>query len=293
MQYVEFKKMVADSVAERIEASVRIEEVQKNNGVVLDGLVIKREGEELSPTIYLNGYFERIEDGSTYDDVVNDIVETYESHRLTCGDIANKFMDYDWVKDNLIMRLVNTEKNKEMLDDVPHIKFLDLTIVFAVRMLVKSGLYGSALIHNRHVECWGVDPCTLYEDAKKSCKEILPPMQISMSSLLGGAMPDDIMQALFEEDPMYVVSNNERSFGAAVMLYPDAYKYLADKFESDMYIIPSSVHETIAVPVNSGIELEALNQMIPTVNAGSVQAQEVLSDHAYIYIRETGRIEIA
>ena len=45
--------------------TVRVKEVQKNNGLVLNGLIIQKTGVNIAPTIYLDAYYEDYRNGRT------------------------------------------------------------------------------------------------------------------------------------------------------------------------------------------------------------------------------------
>lgn len=69
-------------------------------------------------------------------------------------------------------------------------------------------------------------------------------------------MPPEIADMMLGEMPpeqqMYVISNNKGINGAVSMLYEDGLHELAEKLGSDLYIMPSSIHEVIAVSTDLG-----------------------------------------
>jgi hypothetical protein len=82
--------------------------------------------------------------------------------------------------------------------------------------------------------------------------------------------------------------------GAGVIFYPNMLKELADYHESDLFIIPSSVHETLIIPdTNMIMDIESLRDMICEVNRTAVADEEILSDNLYVYDRENGSMFIA
>lgn len=60
----------------------------------------------------------------------------------------------------------------------------------------------------------------------------------------------------------------------------------------DFYILPSSIHELLAVPVSTA-EIEELRQMVKEVNDNEVAPEEILGYEVYRYNRETGEVEVA
>lgn len=95
-----------------------------------------------------------------------------------------------------------------------------------------------------------------------------------------------------DEVPMYMCSNKSGINGATIMLETKYFRELAEKLESDLYILPSSISEVIAIPISAG-DLESLKEMVKSINGTEVAAEEVLSDTVYKYIREEDKIIIA
>ncbi len=101
-------------------------------------------------------------------------------------------------------------------------------------------------------------------------------------------VPDEIKERCEElrKDPtnMYVVSNKERFRGA---ICAENVEKLAEYLGDDLYILPSSIHEMIAVPKHMGdVTAERLLSMVVEVNATQVEADERLIDAVYEYSRE-------
>ena len=188
------------------------------------------------------------------------------------------------------MRLVSRSLNKELLSDVPFVPFLDLALCFAVRIQVKSGIFGSALIHKNHADTWDTDAMELFSHAKKNAKTLLPPVVSKMEDIICDILPEFALSKSDFPLPFYIISNNERSYGAASICYHGVVKELSDELSSDLYLIPSSVHEFLAVPVIADMDIEYLNDMIRSINQSQIMPPEVLSDHTYIYHRDTDRI---
>ena len=109
----------------------------------------------------------------------------------------------------------------------------------------------------------------------------MPP---SMADLMIGEMPP--------QETMWVISNDRRIDGAVSMLYEDKLHKLAENVESDLYILPSSVHEVIAVSVEMG-EPEELAQMVAEVNMDQVDLEDRLSNQVYHYDKDLRRITLA
>ena len=92
---------------------------------------------------------------------------------------------------------------------------------------------------------------------------------------------------------LYVISNERLTLGAAVMIYPGMMEKVSDMLGGNIYIIPSSIHELIALSAKTEADPEYLRDMIRLVNRTQLMPRDVLSDSLYFFDRETGKITIA
>ena len=78
-----------------------------------------------------------------------------------------------------------------------------------------------------------------------------------------------------------VISNTEHADGAVAVLYPEVDAQLRERFGGDYYVLPSSVHEVLAVP-REPERLQALEEMVRSVNlSGAMRHEDYLSDHVF------------
>ena len=81
-------------------------------------------------------------------------------------------------------------------------------------------------------------------------------------------------------------------FGAASMLYEEPIHELAEQVGGDLYILPSSVHEVIAVPADFGSP-EELAEMVYEINMEQVDINDRLSNQVYHYDRDLRTLRLA
>ena len=88
----------------------------------------------------------------------------------------------------------------------------------------------------------------------------------------------------------YILTNLSRLYGAAGILNT---KLLCEVLgDTDCYILPSSVHETIFIPINAGIDQEELDRKVAQVNRDVLDIEDVLTNHSYYYDSSTHEIRI-
>ena len=287
MMYELFIKEVKEAVESKVGTGfdVTVNKVTKNNNLILDGLVIKATDTNIAPTIYLNGYYERYEDGAmNLDDVVESIIDTYSRHNSVTFDIST-FTDFDAVKNRICYKLVNTASNKKLLEDVPHRELFDLSIVYYVVVSVEANVTGSIIIHNNHIKLWDITENDLYEFASDNTKRLLPAGIKSMFDTLSEMV--DMEDLPNTDDFMYVLTNKEKLQGASTILYQDVLSTFAMKKNANLWLIPSSIHEWIIIPDDGNMNRETLSKMIQEVNGSQLAVDEILSDHPYYYNRTT------
>jgi len=168
MEFTNFTTLVQREVEKRAGENYRVKlnDVMKNNGVVLRGITLMQDDSNISPTIYLNPYYDAYENGdTTLGTVIDEVIDTYERNKINRSIDMKFFLNYETVRSRIIFKLINTEKNRELLRDVPYIPFHDLSIVF--QCLVSEERFGNAsiLIHNVHLQLWKVNARELYECA--------------------------------------------------------------------------------------------------------------------------------
>lgn len=83
------------------DAAVEVNQIVKNNDCVLDGLMVRTEESNISPTIYLNPYFEQIQDGAELDDILAQIASVYQSHYIDHDIDVSEVTDFDKIKEKL------------------------------------------------------------------------------------------------------------------------------------------------------------------------------------------------
>lgn len=283
---------------------VSVNEVSKNNGKVLHGITVKLENSNIAPNIYLEGFFKKYEEGQDLDLVMGEIGRVAMEHMEAPDEFASigkDFQNFDFVQDKIIMVAVNAERNRALLDGAPHVMKEDLALIYKVMIGNNHDGMATITIKNEHMAMWGVTTETIHELAMQNTKEILPVTVQSMNEVMRemfskDGMPDEMAEAMFAEMPvnqqMYVISNTAKVNGAASMFYEDALSGLAEKVGTDLFILPSSVHECIAVSTDMGTP-ESLAEMVQEVNGSQVDAEEQLSDHVYRFDAKAKTISLA
>jgi len=293
----DFFELVKNEVSERIgeDTEIMLKEIEKINGVILHSIIIRPLSSNLAPSIYLDEFYEEYQSGRTFEAIVQSVISIYERFKAEESIDVDKIMDLEAARPNIGMKLIDYSRNTQLLQDVPYVPFLDLAVVFYV--LYENPILGkgSVLIRNEMMSDWGVGVDELYQWAYENYRKMTPLEITHIYTLLGPLMPMDLEGTdLFSEEeesrtPMFVMTNSEKFYGAAGLLYKDELSDFADRMKSDLYILPSSIHEVIIIP-SDDVDVNILKNMVVEVNSSHVEREEVLSDSVYFFDRENRRI---
>lgn len=279
--------------------SVSTSDVTKNNGLVLTGLIIKREGENICPTLYINQFLDSYEEDVPVDvDVIAEkIVSFYREHDVpyTSFDVSS-ISDYTKAKHRIIFQLVNTERNADLLKTIPSVKFLDFSIIFKIYFGDFQMGSASTTITNRMLDLWNVSADTVYKEAQINTPILQEYSLKGMTETLveQGVINvgmKNILTESKEPDEMYILTNRQLCCGCGCILYPQVLENFAEMIGMDFYILPSSRHEVLLIP-ERGKDPHYLIKMVREVNRTQVEQEDFLSDNAYYYSRETKEISI-
>ncbi len=304
MDYEIFKEVVKESFLSYMpkgyqDMEVRVTPVDKVNRK-LDGLSLLAQNENtmISPTLYINDMYEKY---SKTGDLQATLREAAEAMDEAFREAEIPPLDISTAKDNIIFQLVNTMQNEDLLKKLPHRDFQDLSIIYRWVVGVEQQGISSVVINNHVAESLGMGEEELFKAAAENTRRILPPVVQSMNEVMrdmfvADGMPKELADLMVgEQEPemtMWVISNERKIEGAASMLYEDKLHSLAEKVGTDLYILPSSVHEVIAVSVEMG-EPEELARMVAEINMDQVDLSERLSNQVYHYDKDLRKITLA
>ena len=293
MEIKEFGQVIARELKDLLGDGYSIEyrDVVKNNGIVYHAVVIRKDGENVAPTIYIDKYYEEYTKGSLIMGIVKDIADIYRQCIPSCSFDLDFYFDFSKVSQKLFFKVLSYRKNREKLKNVPIKRIMDLALVpmciYKNRMLGE----GTIMIQDSHLETWEITREELWENVALSAPKVAPPKISSLMDFLSRVTGENT--SVDELCGIYVVTNTSENLGAGTIFYPGLLKGIADDHECDLYIIPSSIHECIVIPDDGySMDTSFLRNIIREVNSSTVADVEILSDNLYRYDRDEDRLSI-
>lgn len=279
-------------------------ECEKNNQTI-DVLIVRDVKSPVAPSLNLTDWYERYSDGDvSVEDVITHLVAIIEDaftgvDTEALADAAKEAVK-NWKK-SARFSVVKKEGNERYLAGKATTDFLDLVKEYYVPVEIAGGVVRVVITEDifRDFGCTieELDEIalknTIVQDAPvwTPIEEVLREMIAQELHLPIELIPVEAFQVGF---PMYVVTTTSQHLGAGMMLYSSVLEAVLDDMNAkEMWIAPSSTHEIICVPVNCGITLDGISEIVSTVNREALPAQEILSGSVYRFAHGDNAVSIA
>ena len=290
MDFKEFVNKLEQDLKEALSdispgAQVRQTPVEKLQASSYTGISITPADTNIGMNLNADQLFAQMQEGRSYEGVLAAAVSQAERglHDMPSVDVQS-ITNYETAKNLLCFEVVGTEQNADMLANIPHTDVENMSMVY--RLQLDSNEHGAStvLITNAMMEQYGVTKEQLDADAMENAPEIRPASFKTMAEVMAEmmGMPVEMMPQDMAP-PMYVATNEDKVQGAAVMFYPNFMDQAAKELGGDVFVLPSSVHEVLILPDDGNMSVGELRDMVTTINATEVSAQDRLADSVYHY----------
>lgn len=183
-----------------------------------------------------------------------------------------------------LARKVKASRERQIITE----PYLDMTLVYYLKVGLTDEEFLMMEIKSETMRKWEIDFAKLKEIALKNMLKNNEPEIIRFDEL----MPLYIDGGNELDKRMYIITNKNRNFGATCLVYPGLLDSIYEKVGGDYYILPSSIHECIALKVNDDLDPKILRALVRKINYTEVKPEEVLSDNLYVYRRAAGCLSI-
>ena len=256
----------------------------------------------MSPAVGIKYYYEKYREKENIQSILKELAGSIvELHDIKKE--VEDIVDLDNVQHNILYAVVNTEANREFLENAPHRQLQDLSVVYRIRL--GNDEYGKEIsmkINNDIMNQMELTEQNLFDLASENTNRIYPAKAVSMEEqireiLQRQGMDNETIDVLVDarmlrESPLWVVKNDAPVGGAAIIANTDVFDELSQKIGDDLYIIPSSVHEVLVMPAGQNDALK-LADMVLDINRTETLLADRLSNQIYKYDKENKEITMA
>lgn len=196
---------------------------------------------------------------------------------------------WEEVKDSIFVGVVNSERNQMNLDEgkILHYDWEGLSFFCMLRQ-ERGNEMRFVHINQVMMKTWGCTFHMIFEQGIKNTEDesVIIEMEQLILQLLGEeTLNENLGEPMF---PMYVFTNKMRVLGAAGAFFGGKVKELSKQLESNLFILPSSIHEAILIPDSGKMSVEEFSEMVREINLEQVPEEERLADDIYYYNRALG-----
>ena len=267
------------SYAEEKYGKVRVSEIIKGNGSYTGLSVVYKPGVP-APVVNLDDLYARDLSIEKCYEVVDKILNMTPPDM---DDYLDMVKDWNRAKDRLFLRTFGENFNRkstyEQVEDLFLTPYVQLDDEGTMVVQVTDGL----------ISLWSVDSETVFEKARENQTAINPFKIRTLFETLGlEALGLPAMPGLPD---VLVISTQNGQFGATAVFYPEIMNEVRDRIGEDFYLIPSSIHEFLAVPRTLSATPEDVAEMVANVNASDVAERDRLSNSVYTYNFNDSTIE--
>lgn len=273
MDYGVFKQVIFERIKEFLPPvfhtyDVNITTVRKINQKKEALLLMPPKNEQIAamPNIYLDEMYEEFRSKQDIEEVLR-LIAAMIIHHTGSFNAQQVDLDFKNKKDSIVMNLINRERNLELLETVPHQDVMDLSVIYRIIMEQDDSGLATILVDNRIMEELELSEKELEELAYANTGRMFPIEIFKLSDLL------------------YVMTNELKVHGATTMMYSQAVEILAEKIGGSFFVIPSSIHEIMAVP-EWQCDAGTLVSMLEDGNKFCCLEEEILSNTIYHYDKD-------
>ena len=288
MDYTEFREEIFNVLQELVPktVSIKLVEAEKLNGCIRYGVMFDRISGQCAHTIYLEPFYRSFERGKSLEELARELLKCFEEEKTEVPECIDKFQSYELAKENIYCKLIHRKENQKMLQDTPHMVFLDFAIVAYFEVNNTEVYKGSILIKDSYLTDWKITIEELFANALEHTRKDKGVMFVSMAEVLAEFYRENEVQGDNEaRNNMYVLTNKEKYLGAVLIYFPEVMDGIAQILGDDFYLLPASIHEWIIIPESAVNDRLHLLSVVRNINCYEVLEEEELSNDIYFYSR--------
>lgn len=293
MEINEFAEQVLSAVREKADGdfNVWITTLKMDNGTSFIGITTSTTKGSEQPITYLNGYYNIfIHDQISVREVSDIVYDVIMEHMNYHPDVKiTDLMNWKLIKPMICMKLINAERNADLLAHMPHRLFLDFAVVYYIKINETEDELESIDVQNKYLDLWKISEEDLYASGLENMKTSNQILFKNMCEIL----PPYLRAKDDSNIPMYVLTNKSRYYGASVLLLKDELLKISQSL-GNLIILPGSIHQLVILPENSHFnDYKMCAEMVRDVNTSVVLPEDYLSNHVYTYSKDTQELKIA
>lgn len=246
---------------------------------------------------YTESLYKRLSNGQSVDEIVNEMMKNIQQMRET-GVYEKTLLlsDYEKVKSDLFIRLLNADVHAETLKGVVHKRLGDIALVLYLKISEVEGCLTSTKIHQKIVDRWNMDRDEIFKEALLNTYFISPPRiyrweemilnpeKYSGENIMDIAGHHELKKSSFGN----CLSTAKKTNGAVAVFLPGVAQRLAQLLDGDFYMVFTSIHE-VMIHNARNVYPEDLKRILEETIEVATPEEDYLTSEIYHYSRKTGK----
>lgn len=300
MSYKEFIEKLMAGITEK--TGCRTEFHQADDKTNLDSVHVYASEDESSVNImrlFVEESYKEWQDGEkTIEDFVEETMQDLELFWNT--NVARRMRDmkdYEMVKDRLIFRLFNCERDQAELEDAFFRQVGDIALVLYLRVASANGMAITCKVPSVYVDSWGIKEDDVFLEVLKNTARMMPPRVYTLEKLSGNLEyeGDDIYSPDYIPDKSAIgncLSAKGKVNGSVAIFYPGVAKLFCQRMNTEeLYLAFTSIHE-VMVHDAKAVEPEKMKKILEKTIKEVTLECDFLSEHIYSYNMKEDRIKM-
>lgn len=226
-----------------------------------------------------------------------------------CGDVLHaknyniydktkELMDYDTAKSRLFVRLLNCDRNADVLKNVVHKTLGDIALTVCAIVDDNREDLISTKILKFMVKKWGKTETDIFNEALENTYRATPPRIYKWEGVLcdesyagESFMNDEDVCDLDKSFSGNILSTTRKTNGAVAVFLPGVAEKISELLDSDFYMIFTSIHEVMIHSTGSGVDLKDLKLVLQDTLREATPSSDYLTEKIYKYNRRTHKFE--
>lgn len=249
-------------------------------------------------SVHVDELYTAYQDGAKLNAIINYISnDVLHAKNNNIYDKTKTLMNYDTAKNRLFVRLLNCDRNADVLKNVVHKTLGDIALTVCAIVDDNREDLISTKILKFMVKKWGKTETDIFNEALENTYRATPPRIYKLEEMIfnreytGDSFMESCDEDVISKDGMgNCLSTTIKTNGAVAVFLPGVAEHLAELLNSDFYMAFTSIHE-VMIHNAKKVDPEDLKSVLTDTIRETVPEEDYLTSRIYKYNRRTHKFE--
>lgn len=249
-------------------------------------------------SVHVDELYTAYQDGAKLNAIINYISnDVLHAKNNNIYDKTKTLMNYDTAKNRLFVRLLNCDRNADVLKNVVHKTLGDIALTVCAIVDDNREDLISTKILKFMVKKWGKTETDIFNEALENTYRATPPRIYKWEEMIfnreytGDSFMESCDEDVISKDAMgNCLSTTIKTNGAVAVFLPGVAEHLAELLNSDFYMVFTSIHE-VMIHNAKKVDPEDLKSVLTDTIRETVPEEDYLTSRIYKYNRRTHKFE--